>query len=274
MMSQRWWPAVSQGTHWSSLGLLPATPSDAPLSRLVCAVDVLRESSGLPNGRSTFVCRFPQNSHSIGQRFVLCLAVLLCRPSLVWPVFVLQVLFSDEKRFCVASDMPVHVWRRNGQRYSADFIAPTLKCGGGASVMVWLCIDGMGNSLLLRCDDRQNASSYQNTILANALLFVRGRGSSRASPRPRLFQHDGAPSHTAHSTKAWLRAHNVRCLENWPPQSPDLNLVENCWAAIAAKMVGRQFTNANNLWEAMPRAEMPRTSTGSTIQWYGALPPQ
>ena len=41
----------------------------------------------------------------------------------------IQVVSSDEKRWCVHSDGPVRVWRREGQRYAAHLVSP---CGGGA----------------------------------------------------------------------------------------------------------------------------------------------
>ena len=41
-------------------------------------------------------------------------------------------------------------------------------------------------------------------------------------------QQDGAPSHTARNTIAYLRGENVTFIEPdmWPPNSPDLNLVD------------------------------------------------
>ena len=128
--------------------------------------------------------------------------------------------------------------------------------------MVWLGIDATGNSLLLRCDQRQHASSYQHTILSTALPFIRGRGSQRATPRQRIFQQDGASSHTAASTKAWLTNHQVNCMENWPAQSPDLNLVENCWAAMAKAMTDRRFHNTEALWQGVRHVwqDMPRVT--------------
>ena len=34
---------------------------------------------------------------------------------------------------------------------------------------------------------------------------------------------------------------NIRVMGDWPAQSPDLNLVENCWAFIARQMLGKNF---------------------------------
>ncbi|CAI9729313.1 transposable element Tcb1 transposase [Octopus vulgaris] len=40
------------------------------------------------------------------------------------------VMFTDESRFSLISDKPVHVRRRRGERFNKDCIAPTMKHGG------------------------------------------------------------------------------------------------------------------------------------------------
>lgn len=115
--------------------------------------------------------------------------------------------------------------------------------------MVWLCITADNRSLLLRCDDRQDSQSYQRVILTPALRFIR-HNNPRYQGDSRVFQQDGAPSHVSVSTRNFLRAHRVTVLP-WPPQSPDLNPVENCWAYISRQLVGRCFPTADSLWGAI-----------------------
>jgi hypothetical protein len=131
------------------------------------------------------------------------------------------------------------------------------------SIMMWLCIELGGRSSLIRCDDRQDSLSYQQTVLTPALNFLRLRG-----PRARnhiIFQQDGASCHTSKSTKKWLKQKRVKLLQNWPAQSPDLNLVEHCWAFIARKLIGRSFSTNDQLelavreaWAARPDDFIPR----------------
>ena len=71
-------------------------------------------------------------------------------------------------------------------------------------------------------------------------------------------QQDGAPSHTARNTIAYLRAKNVAFIEPdmWPPNSPDLNPADY---AIWGPCKCRKFDTVDQLkqvivleWRALP----------------------
>ena len=166
------------------------------------------------------------------------------------------VIFSDEKRFCLWTDGPVHIWQRDNQRLVAKYVSQTSK--NKKAVMVWLAINSSGESLLLRCDDLQDSLSYQNTILARALPFIRRRSTAKA--KKVIFMQDGAPCHTSASTLRWLRNNRVKLLTNWPACSPDPNPVENIWSMLAQAMVGQCFSTQDAIFNAVQAAlsEIPQ----------------
>ena len=155
-----------------------------------------------------------------------------------------QVCFSDEKRFAVWNDGPIRVWRRQGDRFRQGFTRGTVK--HSKSIMMHLIVRHDGDSRLTLCDPIQNSASYQGTILTPNLSFVKGRR--------RVFMQDGAPSHTSRSTVAFLEANGVRVLPDWPPNSPDLNPVEHCWAWMSKQLIGMRFNNAAELQQAVEDA--------------------
>jgi hypothetical protein len=160
------------------------------------------------------------------------------------------VRFSDEKRFCLWNDGPVGVWRKAHQKYTQGYTKATKK--DRRSIMAWLCIAADGTSKLLRCPDRMDSKGYMTEILTPSLSFLK---TSRTRGAPAVvFQQDGASCHTSRATLQFLTKKKVTVLPDWPPQSPDINLVENCWAMIAHKLLGQSFKSGDELFEAVQKA--------------------
>lgn len=78
--------------------------------------------------------------------------------------------------------------------------------------------------------------------------------------------------HTSGSTTAWLTTNGVRLLNDgvWPPQSPDMNPIEQLWPAVLKQLEGQMFNSKAALWAALQSAfaAIPR----STVQnLYGSM---
>ena len=68
-----------------------------------------------------------------------------------------------------------------------------------------------------------------------------------------VFMHDNAPSHESLMARVFLRIHNLagKRLMIWPANSSDLDLKENLWSIVKAKLYegGKQY-NINDLWDS------------------------
>jgi hypothetical protein len=62
-----------------------------------------------------------------------------------------------------------------------------------------------------------------------------------------IFQQDSAPCHTAKTVRKWFAENRIKLLENWPSNSPDLNVIENCWNIMKKKVAAHRPTSENDL---------------------------
>lgn len=154
------------------------------------------------------------------------------------------VVWSDESRFCLVSDRPQTCIRRRGEEFLPECTQKTVK--GNEGIMVWGCFSksGIGELCLIPKGQTVNAAKYRD-ILSNSLLPSL---ESLHRNGEYVFQQDNAPCHTARTVWTWFEDNNVVVMEDWPPQSPDLNPIENLWDHVERQIQNVVFKNLEELW--------------------------
>ncbi|XP_025265594.1 uncharacterized protein LOC112638308 [Camponotus floridanus] len=127
-------------------------------------------------------------------------------------------------------------------------IQKTVKYGGG-NILVWGCFSWAGVGNLVKINGIMTADVYIDIINENLEECLLKLGLEDNF----IFQQDNDPKHTAKKSQAFFRSCRIKQLE-WPPQSPDLNPIENLWAILDNRINKSGVTNKNSYFEALQLA--------------------
>lgn len=158
------------------------------------------------------------------------------------------VLWSDESKFeLFGNKRRSRVWTRRGEKLLDKNIQKTVKHGGG-NIMVWGCFSWAAVGNLVTVDGRMTADAYIDIISENLEESLIKCGLENKF----IFQQDNDPKHKACKTMNFFRASKIKLLE-WPPQSPDLNPIENMWSILDDKLVKSAVTNKTQFFEILKK---------------------
>lgn len=173
-----------------------------------------------------------------------------------------NVVFSDEKLFSISQAFN----RQNTRVIAASRkdippgAAKVRRQKNAKSVMVWAAVSAKWKSKLVFLPEgaKITAKLYQDHVLKGAVLKA-AKGLFRG--KRWMFTQDGAPSHTARTTKQWFTDNEVPLLANWPPSSPDLNPLDFfVWNELQQKACAKPHDSVKSLKEALKKAwaEIPQ----------------
>ena len=147
-----------------------------------------------------------------------------CREHKCWSTYQWkQVRFSDESRFSLFPTAErAYVWRQPRETYNPDSLMPTVKHGGGSVTLSAISWNFFCHIVSLHC--RINNKDYL-IILGDRVYPMT---QALISEGDGIFQDANATILSAHVVKNWYEEHDSE-LEHteWPPQSPDLNIIEH-----------------------------------------------
>ena len=158
-----------------------------------------------------------------------------------------RVWWSDECRFTLQAEVNTH----NAVYYSRSDPEWDIPVSHSRqSVMVWCGISSIGIIGPIFFDETVMADVYVN-LLSTSFLPV----ASAFDPSKRfILQQDGASSHSANKTVAWLQQNLPKRwigkdgLLEWPPRSPDLSPVDIfLWGYVKGNVFSTQPRNIDDL---------------------------
>jgi hypothetical protein len=181
----------------------------------------------------------------------------------------MAVTFSDESIFHLfGSDGIEWCWRKPGQRLDPRFTKKKLKHGGG-KVTVWGMITAFGVGHIVRIEGNLNKELYTEILEDDALGSFHDLGLDYGNF---YFQQDNDPKHTSKLVQQWFANKHMDLLP-WPPNSPDISIIENLWDHLARRVRARlpHPTSEEDLWILL-QEEWYRINPSFITNLYNSLP--
>jgi transposase len=154
-----------------------------------------------------------------------------------------RILWSDETTIRLFQASRCRVWREPHEKWDMECLSSTVNHSQGR--MYWGCFSWFGVGPLVPLMSSATGMSHVEILREYVVPFLKEYPAILDRGRP-VFQQDNARPHTAKVAREFIEENRVRIMD-WPPQSPDLNPIENLWFEV--KNAVRRKPEPSNLRE-------------------------
>lgn len=149
-----------------------------------------------------------------------------------------NVIFTDEAAVQLYNTRRVLVWRPKYTRFNSQYTWKTVKFGY-KTLLVWGAIKSHGKRILVRCPHRMNSQDYIQILDRDLIPFY---------DYDEILQQDNAPIHRSAKVLDYLGEKYINYIDDWPAQSPDINIIENMWSLFKKRLSEYRSASLDELW--------------------------
>ena len=158
-----------------------------------------------------------------------------------------KYIFSDECKIEVNTNKKTLVWK-----FKADpaWMNPQEKKSKRIfSVIIWGCVTYHGFRKLEKINGTFNSKKYKEILERNLLDVINSFHGDEY-----VFQQDNDPCHVSNLMNTFFTEKDI-VTTTWPPQSPDINIIENLWKMLkkSLKDSNIEFRSRDQLYEEIEK---------------------
>ena len=153
-----------------------------------------------------------------------------------------KVIFLDEAWITLSSNCgKKYIWRRKNEHIDKSYVSKKrfdvkfMVCGyfstSGPGALKRIAESGSGV-------EKYNSKKHRETLKHHVVPFMKP---------DQILQQDNAPCHQG-AAKTYLANKKVKTFI-WPPNSPDLNPIENLWSIVKRRLEKMKSTTLEELWK-------------------------
>jgi transposase len=169
-----------------------------------------------------------------------------------------DVLFTDETSIELER-CKGKIWHPKGSRAVVGKTKHPMKR------MFWAGISAATITPLYPIRGTINSDAYIKLLDEKVIPWMR-----RKRTQSMHFQQDNAPAHVSRKTTEFFKGHRIKLLQ-WPPNSPDINPIENAWSLLKSRIDIRCPKPLEEL-EAIASEEWSRIPSSFFENLIGSMP--